>query len=113
MGRTPGKASRIGREVFERMKKNNTAREYIDDFGDTVKEFWDDGSKIWRDIKEADMGHIKSAVDWWNDVAIKNGYLPKGKEVREFMLDSSNYVYEYYKTNRSKGAKLLKTYLSP
>ncbi|QWX84247.1 hypothetical protein H0I23_00930 [Cellulophaga sp. HaHaR_3_176] len=61
------------------------------------------------------MGHITNAVDWWNDVAIKNKYLPKGTEVREFMLDSKNYVLEYYRTNRSKGAVLGKTtgYINP
>ena len=69
-----------------------------------------DGKK-WRDIKEADMGHIDDAVSWWNKTGRQYG--AKSKEVREWMLDSKNYVLEYYKTNRSNGAKLLEKYLPP
>lgn len=97
--------------MFERMKKSGTAREVIDDFGNAVKEFYDAENKIWRNIKEADMGHIEDAVSWWN----KTGryYGAKSTEVREWMLDSKNYVYEYYKTNRSHGTQLLEEYLPP
>ncbi|WP_443944866.1 polymorphic toxin-type HINT domain-containing protein [Pedobacter sp. AW1-32] len=111
LGRTPGKASRTGKEVFERMKKAGTAREVVDDFGNVAKEFYDAENKIWRNIKEADMGHIEDAVSWWNKTG--RNYGAKSKEVREWMLDSKNYVYEYYKTNRSKGAQLLEEYLPP
>ena len=106
LGRTPGKASKTGREVFERMMKTNppTARE-VDEFGSAVKEFWDDGNKVWRDIKEADMGHIEDAVRWWNREGKKFG--AKSAEVRKWMLDSKNYTLEYFKTNRSRGASIV------
>lgn len=112
LGKTPGKASKTGREVFDRMLKGKPPTARIEDeFGNAVKEFWDDGNKVWRDIKEADMGHIDDAVSWWNKTG--RHYGAKSKEVREWMLDSKNYVLEYYKTNRSKGAKLLEQYLPP
>ncbi len=115
MGRTPGKASRTGRKVFERMLKTRpkTARIRKDKFGREIKEFWDSstGTGVWRSIKEADMAHIKDAVKWWNKKGRKYG--SKSKEVRKWMLDSKNYVYEYYKTNRSEGAKLIDRYLDP
>ena len=114
LGRTPGKASRTGKEVFERMLngKPPTAR-VEDDFGNAVKEFWDPDNQVWRNIDEADMGHIDDAVTYWNETGRYLG--AKSEEVRKWMLDSDNYVYEYFRTNRSKGAILGKTttYLPP
>ena len=110
LGRTPGKASKTGKEVFERMMKGKPPTARIRKVkGKDVKEFFD--GKKWRDIKEADMGHIDDAVSWWNKTGRQYG--AKSKEVREWMLDSKNYVLEYYKTNRSNGAKLLEKYLPP
>jgi hypothetical protein len=112
LGRTPGKNSKTGKEVFERMLKTKpkTAR-----IRRGQKEFLDKSSipPKWRNIEEADMGHIHDAVTWWNKTGRKYG--AKSKEVREWMLDSKNYVLEYYKTNRSKGAILgrKETYLPP
>ena len=113
LGRTPSKNSKTGREVFERMEKEGTARTLYDDFGNEIKEFWDPDNKVWRNISEADMGHIHDAVTWWNDVGREFG--AKSPEVRKWMLDSDNYVLEYYVTNRSKGAILGQTekYLPP
>ncbi|MDR2147820.1 MAG: HNH/ENDO VII family nuclease, partial [Tannerella sp.] len=117
LGRTPGKNSKTGREVFDRMLKEEppTARIVKDKYGKEVKEFLDDSSNppIWRNISEADMGHINDAVSWWNKEGRKYG--AKSDEVREWMLDSKNYKLEYYKTNRSKGAKLgqTETYMPP
>ncbi len=114
LGRTPGKSSKTGREVFERMLngKPPTAR-LEDDFGNVTKEFWDSDNKVWRDVMEADMGHIEDAVSYWNNTGRYLG--AKSTEVRKWMLDSDNYVYEYFRTNRSKGAILGKTttYLPP
>ena len=112
LGKTPGKASKTGREVFERMMKGKPPTARIEDeFGNAVKEFWDDSSKIWRDVKEADMGHIEDAVSWWNKTGRQYG--AKSKEVRDWMLDSKNYTLEYFKTNRSNGAKIIEQYLPP
>ena len=114
LGRTPSKKSKTGREVFDRMLKTDppTAR-LKNEFGEAVKEFWDPDNKVWRDISEADMGHIHDAVTYWNETGRYFG--AKSKKVREWMLSSKNYILEYYKTNRSKGAILGKTttYLPP
>jgi len=81
--------------------------------GKEVKEFFDDSTNQWRNIKEADMGHIDDAVTWWNKTGRKFG--SKSSEVRNWMLDSKNYRLEYFRTNRSRGAILGKTteYLPP
>ena len=114
VGRTPSKKSKTGREVFDRMLETDppTAR-LKNEFGEDVKEFWDPDNKVWRDISEADMGHIHDAVTYWNETGRYFG--AKSKKVREWMLSSKNYILEYYKTNRSKGAILGKTttYLPP
>ncbi|MET4084215.1 hypothetical protein ABIB40_004189 [Pedobacter sp. UYP30] len=111
LGRTPGKASRTGIEVFERMVKEGKAKRVLDRFGNETKEFWDAENKIWRNIKEADMGHVEDAVSWWNTKGIKYG--SKSKEVRDWMLDSKNYEYEYFRANRSRGALSTEKYLTP
>ncbi len=108
LGRTPGKNSKTGREVFERMKNETPPRARINN---GEKEFWDKYSNKWRNISEADMGHIEDAVHWWNREGKKYG--AKSKEVRKWMLDSDNYELEYYKVNRSRGAKLTETYDPP
>lgn len=109
LGRTPGKASKTGREVFDRMMKEGNAR--ITKNG--KKMFKDATDGKWRDIAEADMGHLTDAVTWWNKKGRKLG--AKSKEVRKWMLDSKNYELEYFRYNRSKGSILGKTteYLPP
>lgn len=110
LGRTPGKSSKTGREVFERMMKEDPAAARVRRIGKKeVKEFFD--GETWRGIKEADMGHVEDAVSWWNREGRKYG--AKSKEVRDWMLDSKNYRLEYFRTNRSKGAKLTEEYLLP
>lgn len=68
MGSTPGKKSKTGRKVIERMK----AEGKISDDG---KRFKYNGN--WYDISQADMIHIVDAVSWWNDVGRNFG--PKSK----------------------------------
>jgi hypothetical protein len=111
LGKTPGKASRTGREVFERMMKEVPPTAKVLPNGKKMFKEASDGK--WYDIAKADMGHINDAVTWWNKTGRKYG--AKSKEVRKWMLDSKNYMYEYYKVNRSKGAILGKatTYKPP
>jgi Pretoxin HINT domain/HNH/ENDO VII superfamily nuclease with conserved GHE residues len=110
LGRTPGKGSKTGKEVFERMLKKGEAR--IRKVGKKeIREFYDPDNKVWRNIKNADMGHKKDAVSYWNKTGRKFG--AKSKEVRDWMLDSKNYKYEYFRTNRSRGAKLGEQYKPP
>lgn len=105
MGRTPGKKSKTGREVIERM----TAEGRIVDSPEG--KLFLDGNGDWRPLKDADMSHIESAVEYWN----REGYLygPKSENVREFILDSDNYYLEYYGINRSQGAQLNEVYRDP
>lgn len=95
MGRNPGKKSRTGREVQERMRKQGLIR------GNT---FWCALSKQWWPISRADMGHIEAAVLWWNKKGYKYG--AKSKKVRDWMLNPNNYRLEERSANRSHGALL-------
>lgn len=107
LGRTPGKGSRTGKEVIERMKAEGTVRE-----GPAGLEFKASDGK-WYDISQADMAHKTDAVSWWNEVGREYG--AKSPEVRNWMLDSDNYYLEHYSINRSQGAILGQTqqYLPP
>jgi hypothetical protein len=107
MGRTPGKNSRTGRAVQDRMRAAGTLREN-DITGET--EFRaSDGS--WYPLDEADMSHKLDAVKWWNDTGRQYG--AKSPEVRQWMLDPNNYTLDHYSINRSAGAQLPDTYLPP
>lgn len=111
LGTTPGKTSRTGREVIERMRKNGEIR--------TVN---GKDMLIWKDpttkkisyipLKDTDMGHYPvDAVAYWNSTGIKHG--PRSPEVREWMLDPDHYSLQPSKYNRSEGAKLGTQYKDP
>ncbi|MCG9781937.1 hemagglutinin repeat-containing protein [Vibrio brasiliensis] len=105
MGNTPSKNSTVGQSVQERMRSDGTLRGE----GNEAEVLGSDGN--WYSIKDTDMGHIESAVDYWNE---KGRYFgPKSKEVREFMKDPENYILEPSKINRCNGAKCGKTYAPP
>lgn len=105
LGRTPGKDSRTGKEVQERMRSEDKLRD-----GKNGTEFEaSDGE--WYPLKDADMAHNKDAVKWWNEEGRLLG--EKSPEVRKWMLDSKNYTLDHYSINRSAGAKLGETYLPP
>jgi hypothetical protein len=109
LGRTPGKKSRTGREVIERMEKEGKIRTNP---RTGMQEFKASNGK-WYNLSEADMAHKTDAVTWWN----KNGRTlgPKSAGVRSWMLDSDNYYLEHFSINRSQGATLgqSQTYLPP
>jgi hypothetical protein len=107
MGRTPGKGSRTGRQVMDRMKSESTLRESVMDDG---MEFQASNGN-WYPLSEGDMAHKVDAVSWWNETGRQFG--PKSPEVRAFMLDADNYTLDHYSINRSLGAKLGQTYLPP
>ncbi|MCG8337750.1 MAG: HNH/ENDO VII family nuclease, partial [Proteobacteria bacterium] len=106
MGRTPGKKSRTGQEVIERMRVDGTVKT---ERGRTLFQSKQDSQ--WYDISLADMSHKVDAVTWWNDIGRFFG--PKSKEVRAWMLDSSNYYLEHFSYNRSQGARLGINYQDP
>ncbi|CAM2070369.1 DUF4150 domain-containing protein [Sulfidibacter corallicola] len=102
MGRTPGKKSRTGREVQERMAAEGKLRELPDG---TKEVLGPDGK--WYPIDETDMGHLRDAVEYWNTEGYQYG--AKSQEVRDFMLDPDNYELEPSSINRSRGATLGQT----
>lgn len=105
LGRTPGKNSRTGKEVQERMRKEGKLRD-----GPDGPEFKASNDR-WYPLKDADMSHNTDAVKWWNETGREFG--AKSKEVRDWMLESKNYTLEHYGINRSAGAKLPDRYLPP
>lgn len=108
LGRTPGKNSKTGREVWERQVKEGTAME----LPDGRKIFQDPTDKKWYDFADADMGHNPmSALDYWNKYGKYKG--AKSKEVREWMRKQENYKFEYFRNNRSAGAKGPRGYDTP
>ncbi|WP_081016635.1 MULTISPECIES: GH-E family nuclease [Pseudomonas] len=100
LGRTPGKMSRTGREVQERMREEGKLR----DNPYSGKPEFMASDKKWYDISRADMAHKEDAVKWWNREGRKHG--AKSPKVREWMLDSKNYYLEHRSINRSQGAIL-------
>ncbi|WP_342512477.1 GH-E family nuclease [Sporosarcina sp. FSL K6-1522] len=108
MGATPGKSSRTGKEVIERMKNEDPPKIRTTRNGRT--EFVASDGK-WYPLNEADMAHLTDAVSWWNSTG--KHYGAKSPEVREWMLDSNNYVLDHYSLNRSAGGELTETYLPP
>ena len=90
------------------MVKEGNAKELSDG-----KKIFKDSKGKWHDFSKADMSHKRDAVDWWNNVARKKGYEPKGKEVREWMLKPENYRLDHYSINRSAGGKIKQTYKPP
>ncbi|PKB13783.1 HNH/ENDO VII superfamily nuclease [Janthinobacterium sp. 64] len=107
LGKTPGKGSRTGREVQERMRADGTLR---DDAFTGQPEFLASDNK-WYELRFADMAHKEDAVSWWNRLGRQYG--AKAPEVRTWMLDSKNYVLDLNSLNRSAGAKLKVGYLPP
>jgi hypothetical protein len=107
LGRTPGKNSRTGKEVQERMREEGKLK--TDPITGETKFEASDGK--WHELSKADMAHNRDAVNWWNEVGRKFG--AKSPEVREWMLDSKNYTLDHYSINRSAGARLSETYRPP
>jgi len=105
MGRTPGKKSKTGRNVIERMRNEGKVRGK----GKDIKFKASNGE--WYPLKEADMSHRTDAVTWWNKKGRFSG--AKSKRVRNFMLSPYNYELDHYSINRSSGARLKQKYLSP
>lgn len=108
MGSTPGKSSRTGTEVIERMRSEIPPKIRTKRNGKTLF-MASDGA--WYTLDKADMAHLTDAVSWWNSTG--RHYGAKSPEVREWMLDPNNYVLDHYSLNRSAGAKLNETYLPP
>lgn len=107
LGRTPGKSSRTGKEVQDRMREEGKLK--TDPITGETSFQASDGK--WHDLSKADMAHNRDAVKWWNAEGRKFG--GKSPEVRKWMLDSKNYTLEHYSINRSAGAKLGETYQPP
>jgi len=107
MGRTPGKNSRTGVQVRDRMRAEGRLRD-----GPDGEEFLNRSDNKWYSTKEADMGHYpQSAVDYWNQTGKYSG--AKSPPVRQWMLNPDNYELQHYSGNRSAGASSSSTYSDP
>ncbi|OEZ65950.1 filamentous hemagglutinin [Janthinobacterium sp. HH103] len=112
MGRTPDKFSRAGSEVLERMRSDGM----IVGDGPLLRgnpnnlELVTPKGPV-RIDETIDMAHRTDAVTWWNSTGRFFG--SKAPEVRQFMLNSDNYMFQMRSENRSAGASLGVTYLPP
>ena len=106
VGRNPSKSSATGREVIARMEREG--RIFTNKSG---ARFFQDSRGVLRPLEEGDMSHITDAVTWWNHTG--RYYGAKSPEVRAWMLDSKNYVIDYYSYNRAAGPRIGETYLPP
>jgi hypothetical protein len=106
MGKTPGKGSKTGREVIERMKAEGRIVEAEDG---TLHVRCPGGDCV--GLSDTDMSHLEDAVKYWNREGYKHG--PKSEPVRGFMRDPDNYELEPSSTNRSRGAQMPDRYREP
>ena len=112
LGSTPGKRSRTGRNVIDRMRRDGKIRGAAPN--EEVFTVGPDGVERWYSIDDMDMGHHPvDAVTYWNDTGRSHG--PRSQAVRDWMLDPDNYELQHYSVNRSEGALAGQTeqYLPP
>jgi RHS repeat-associated protein len=105
VGRTPGKGSKTGKSVIARMRAEGRFR------GTNENGQFKDSKGNWHSVKDADMGHTKDAVSYWNQRGGFHG--AKSKEVRAWMRDPNNYELQHYSANRSAGARNGMNYKDP
>ena len=111
LGTTPGKSSRTGRDVTQRMRDEGKITT-IDGEDHLIWTNPSTGKPELYPLSETDMGHYPvDAVTYWNSEGIKHG--AKSEEVRQWMLDPDNYELQPSWYNRSEGAKLGARYYDP
>jgi len=126
LGATPGKRSRTGREVIERMRNGPPPPGGPPPRGRIVGTEPDERvftlgpqGEGWYHIDDMDMGHLHDAVVYWNTDGpwgrAGRSFGPRSQEVRDWMLDPVNYALEHFSINRSRGSILGQTqrYLDP
>ena len=110
LGNTPSKTHRTGNEVRERMREEGLVR--TNRRGQD--EFFDQENNVWRpvDSPQTHMGHHPvDAVDYWNTTGRFHG--ARSQEVRDWMLNSDNYRFEWGPSNSSRGGQTPSRYLPP
>lgn len=66
----------------------------------------------WVNVDECDLSHEpEDAVTFWNREGYKHG--PRSPEVRAFMTNPNNYIFEPANLNRSRGSRGGETYRDP
>ena len=97
LGATPGKASATGKAVIKRYNVKTES--------DVVLVLLKPPNG-WHPLNDCDMSHEPvDAVTFWNNTARPAGWIPKGPEVRAWMLNPANYILESSSANRSRGAR--------
>jgi hypothetical protein len=110
LGGTPGKYTKQGREVRERMRKEGTLKTDPQ----TGKDIFKAENEKWYPVDSAKihMGHHPvDAVDYWNNTGRYLG--ERSPAVRSWMLDSNNYRFEYGPLNSARGGATSSRYLPP
>ena len=114
LGATPSKFSKTGRDVLERMSKENPSSVRNLPKGDPST--WTKAqldrvmiksleSGKWFPYKSFDMGHSPvDAVTYWNNVGRFTE--PRSKDVRDWMLDPANYRLQLSDVNQAAGREL-------
>jgi hypothetical protein len=104
LGGTPGKRSRVGRDVQARMRAEGKLRGQEPNIQVRYR-------GKWYALDDCDMGHRRDAVAYWNKSGYKHG--SRSPQVRRWMRDPDNYELEPLSINRSRGAKVTRRYRKP
>ncbi|HET7434618.1 MAG TPA: GH-E family nuclease, partial [Thermoanaerobaculia bacterium] len=111
LGGTPGKHSKQGKAVWARAQADGEAQVTASGEKQVYVET-SNGNWEWKKFdKNIHMGHDVDAVKWWNSKGYKYG--AKSQEARDFMLDDTNYRFEWGPLNSSNGAGLKTVYRKP
>jgi hypothetical protein len=113
MGRNPHKFSPTGAKVIERMRnEGNIVGEgpLLRGNPHNLQLRLPNQSLVEID-STIDMAHLNDAVTWWNQIGRYTW--PRSPTVRQFMLDSDNYILQPRSVNRAAGPRLRQRYLPP
>jgi hypothetical protein len=112
VGATPGKWSATGQAVLRNMKSANLAEKRAGAWWVRVP-VKNGGPRVWMKLdRNIHMGHNPvDAVTAWNEEFWEYG--ARSPEVRAWMRDPANYIFEYGPLNSSNGASLKAKYRRP
>ncbi len=111
MGKTPSKNSKAGKYVFSMFEQKGWGRSIAGN-KEVFVEVVQGGPRVWKKLdRNIHMGHVVDAVTYWNTTGYVYG--PRSPQVRKFMLDPTNYRFEWGPLNSSNGAKLKQSYRAP
>jgi hypothetical protein len=109
MGSNPSRNSEFGDRLKDRYRANELFRIWN---GRQQIKFPENESGTWYYVDDCDLSHEPmDAVTYWNTIGYKYG--PRSPEVREFMTNPKNYIFEPRSINRSRSSREGETYRDP